>query len=108
MKKMYYMSFNVSLNGKNYSSTLPRRFEKREWLDKYKEYLISLSDDILYHAQGEFITADNYELYINKEALKHLSTEELDFVLMYYTKQFFTPIKYKDFSMGIGISTTEL
>mgnify|MGYP006940622727 CR=1 FL=1 len=36
------MSFNVNLNGKNYSATLPRRFEKREWLAKYKEYLVKL------------------------------------------------------------------
>lgn len=28
--KLYCMSFNVNLNGKNYSATLPRRFEKKE------------------------------------------------------------------------------
>lgn len=108
MRKMYYMSFNVGVYDKSYSCTLPRRFEKREWLDIYGNYLIGLANDILYRANGVFVDSDNYEQYINKEALKHLSIEELDFVLMYYTKQFFMLVKYKGFSMNIGISSTEI
>ena len=82
------MSFGVNVNGKKYSSTLPRRFEKYECLIKYKEYLIKLADDILYLAGDEFATIDNYTKYINKIALPYLSSEELDFVLMYYTREF--------------------
>lgn len=102
--KLYYMSFNVNLNGKNYSSTLPRRFEKREWLAKYKEYLVNLAYDILCNANGEFVANDNYLKYINKIALPYLSTDELDFVLMYYTREYFRLRKYKNFNMAIGLS----
>lgn len=108
MRKMYYMSFNVNLNGNSYSSTLPRRFEKREWLAKYKEYLVNLSYDMLCRAKGEFVANDNYLKYINKIALQNLSTEELDFILMYYVKEYFRLIRYKNFSMTIGISISEL
>ena len=108
MKKLHYMSFNVNVNDKMYSETLPRRFEKREWLAKYKEYLVNLAYDILYNANGEFVNSDNYEKYINKMALPYLSSEELDFVLMYYTKEYFRLIKYKNFSMTIGLSTVEI
>ena len=108
MKKLHYLSFNVNLNGKNYSTTLPRRFEKREWLAKYKEYLTKLAYDILYYANGEFVTNDNYLKYINKIALPYLSTEELDFILMYYTREYFRLRKYKNFNMSIGLSTIEI
>lgn len=102
--KLYCMSFNVNLNGKNYSATLPRRFEKREWLAKYKEYLVKLAYEILYNANGEFVANDNYLKYINKIALSYLSTDELDFVLMYYTREYFRLRKYKNFNMAIGLS----
>lgn len=102
--KLYCMSFNVNLNGKNYSATLPRRFEKREWLAKYKEYLIKLAYEILYNANDEFVTDDNYLKYINKIALPYLSTDELYFVLMYYTREYFRLRKYKNFNMTIGLS----
>lgn len=102
--KLYCMSFNVNLNGKNYSATLPRRFEKREWLAKYKEYLVKLAYEILLNANGEFVTDNNYLKYINKIALSYLSTEELDFVLMYYTREYFRLRKYKNFNMAIGLS----
>ena len=102
--KLYCMSFNVNLNGKNYSATLPRRFEKREWLAKYKEYLVKLAYEILYNANGEFVTDNNYLKYINKIALSYLSTDELDFVLMYYTREYFRLRKYKNFNMTIGLS----
>lgn len=108
MRKLYCMSFSVNVNGKNYSSTLPRRFEKREWLEKYKEYLVNLSHDILYRANGVFVTNDNYLKYIKKIAFDYLSTEELDFVLMYYTREYFMLRKYKNFTMSIGISTVEI
>lgn len=109
MKKLHYMSFNVTVNNKSYSETLPRRFEKREWLDKYKDYLVYLAHDILYNANGEFVNSDNYEKYINKIALRYLSSEELDFVLMYYTKEYFMLRKVKDvMTMNIGISTKEI
>lgn len=102
--KLYCMSFNVNLNGKNYSATLPRRFEKREWLAKYKEYLVKLAYEILFNANGEFVTDNNYLKYINKIALPYLSTDELDFILMYYTKEYFRLRKYKNFNMTIGLS----
>lgn len=102
--KLYCMSFNVNLNGKNYSATLPRRFEKREWLAKYKEYLVKLAYEILYNANGEFVINDNYLKYINKIALPYLSTDELDFILMYYTREYFRLRKYKNFNMTIGLS----
>lgn len=102
--KLYCMSFNVNLNGKNYSMTLPRRFEKREWLAKYKEYLVKLAYEILYNANGEFVINDNYLKYINKIALPYLSTDELDFILMYYTREYFRLRKYKNFNMTIGLS----
>jgi hypothetical protein len=102
--KLYCMSFNVNLNGKNYSATLPRRFEKREWLAKYKEYLVKLAYEILFNANGEFVTDNNYLKYINKIALPYLSTDELDFILMYYTREYFRLRKYKNFNMTIGLS----
>lgn len=102
--KLYCMSFNVNLNGKNYSATLPRRFEKREWLAKYKEYLVKLAYEILFNANGEFVTDNNYLQYINKIALPYLSTDELDFILMYYTREYFRLRKYKNFNMTIGLS----
>lgn len=102
--KLYCMSFNVNLNGKNYSMTLPRRFEKREWLAKYKEYLVKLAYEILYNANGEFVINDNYLKYINKIALPYLSIDELDFILMYYTREYFRLRKYKNFNMTIGLS----
>lgn len=102
--KLYCMSFNVNLNGKNYSATLPRRFEKREWLAKYKEYLVKLAYEILFNANGEFVTDNNYLKYINKIALPYLSTDELDFILMYYTREYFRLRKYKNFNMIIGLS----
>jgi len=102
--KLYCMSFNVNLNGKNYSATLPRRFEKREWLAKYKEYLVKLAYEILFNANGEFVTDNNYLKYINKIALPYLSTDELDFILIYYTREYFRLRKYKNFNMTIGLS----
>lgn len=102
--KLYCMSFNVNLNGKNYSATLPRRFEKKEWLAKYKEYLVKLAYEILFNANGEFVTDNNYLKYINKIALPYLSTDELDFILMYYTREYFRLRKYKNFNMTIGLS----
>lgn len=106
--KLYCMSFNVNLNGKNYSATLPRRFEKREWLAKYKEYLVKLAYEILFNANGEFVTDNNYLKYINKIALPYLSTDELDFVLMYYTREYFRLRKYKNFNMNIGLSIVDI
>ena len=106
--KLYCMSFNVHLTGKTYSATLPRRFEKREWLAKYKEYLAKLAYEILFNANGEFVTDNNYLKYINKIALPYLSTDELDFVLMYYTREYFRLRKYKNFNMNIGLSIVDI
>lgn len=109
MRKMYYMSFNVYVNGKVDSAILPRRFEKREWLAQYKEYLVNLAYDMLCNANGELLTSDNYLKYINKMALPYLSTEELDFVLMYEVKEYFRVRKIKNvLTMNIGISTIEV
>ena len=108
--KLYCISFNVNLNGKNYSATLPRRFEKKKWLFKYKEYLFNLSKKLFNkYLSGTVnfkdITSDNCKMHFPPEIASQLSEDELDVIYCLYVHNYCTSIDINNFiTITFGIS----